>query len=166
MGALKENPLLQPLSKPMPWWTWPRIGVAMATAVLLVIVGYQIGIRQTPSSPTASPTSMTFALFLYMDQVAEPRVYPENTLKVYQEWGTNLQEKGVDLSGDLLMENGAILFIKDKKIEMMSFEDWDLVMQGYYIFKAESYDETLEIASSNPHLKFGGSVVLREIDRP
>jgi len=49
---------------------------------------------------------------------------------------------------------------------MMSFEDWDLVMQGYYIFNAESYDKALEIASSNPHLKFGGSVVLREIDRP
>jgi len=108
---------------------------------------------------------MTFALFLYNETAVAPQGYPENPLSVYQKWRTDLQGKGVDLIGEPLMEGGVVPYLKDDKLEMLAFEDWDLAMAGYFIFEAERYEAALEIASTNPHLKFGGSVVLREIDR-
>lgn len=168
VGALKEKALLQPPVRPLPWWTGPRIGLALATAVLLITVGYQIGLRQAKVSPAAPSSAMTFALFLYTETIGPPPTYPENLLGVYQEWGANLQKDGYDLIGERVMEGGAVLFIKDERLEVIELEEmnWDIEMQGYFVFQAETYDEAVKVASTNPHLKYGGLLILRELGGP
>lgn len=39
------------------------------------------------------------------------------------------------------------------------------VMGGYFIIKATSYDEAVEISKQCPHLKYGGWIELREIEQ-
>jgi hypothetical protein len=38
------------------------------------------------------------------------------------------------------------------------------VLGGYYLIEAASYDQALERSRDCPHLEFGGTIVLRQVD--
>jgi hypothetical protein len=39
------------------------------------------------------------------------------------------------------------------------------VVGGYYQIEAESYAEAIELCEDHPHLKYGGRIEVREVDR-
>ena len=86
----------------------------------------------------------------------------------YVSWSNEIAERGILIGGEKLAdEGGKHLRNVDGDIRVTDgpFAEVKEALGGYFAIKADDYDQAVEIASSCPHLKFGGWIEVREIDR-
>ena len=139
----------------------------VAAAVLLILGGaggYFLGTQQE-SAVGPTTTNSTYILLLH-----ESPTPPENEaelVKEYSQWAAELYEKGQFVGGEKLSYSGKVLTRTDGATTVADgmFSEGKEILSGYFIIQAKNYDEALAIASQCPHLKYGGTVELREIDR-
>jgi hypothetical protein len=91
----------------------------------------------------------------------------ESVIAEYQAWGQRLASEGrlvashklTDDRGRHLGKRGSEILVTDGP-----FAEAKEVLGGYYIVKAASYDEAVEIAKSGPHLRYNGRIEVRKVD--
>jgi len=103
-----------------------------------------------------------------------PRVYhdrsPEElqrTFQKYQSWTDKIRASGRFVSSDKLREEGGkVLTARDGRVSVVDgpFSEAKEVVGGYITFRAESYEEALDLIRDCPHLGFG-RIELRQTDR-
>lgn len=129
----------------------------IAAAVILFLAGNYFGkksINQTIINP-----SMGYMLILHEDN----QFMPGNPNEMYQEyaaWMQNTFKKGVNIIGQELKNE--TIFINSNKDETYKDESLQNRTTGYFILEAESLETVLEIAKSNPHIKYGGSIEIKK----
>ncbi|MGH7600146.1 MAG: YciI family protein [bacterium] len=93
---------------------------------------------------------------------------PEEMQKVvekYIAWADKLRQEGRHRGGEELKEGGRILSVKNGKIAVDGpYVETKEIVGGFYHFDAKDIDEATEISRACPHLGFGGSVEIREIN--
>ncbi len=92
---------------------------------------------------------------------------PEEMQKIverYFAWGNKLRAEGRHRGGDELKDGGRILSVKNGKVVDGPFTETKEVVGGYYLFEAKDYDEAAAISKECPHLTYGGSIEIREIN--
>ncbi len=95
-----------------------------------------------------------------------PKAQAEGIIGLYMEWSKKLRKDGRHKVGEKLKdEGGKSLKVKNGKIVVDGpYADSKEVIGGFYIVKAESYDEAVEVAKGCPALSYGGSIEIREVD--
>lgn len=84
----------------------------------------------------------------------------------YQNWADKIRQSGRYVSSDKLKEEGGkVVTAKDGRVSVVDgpFSEAKEVVGGYFTFRAESYDEALELIRDCPHLGFG-RLELRQTD--
>lgn len=93
---------------------------------------------------------------------------PEEMQKVvekYIAWSDKLRQEGRHRSSDELKDGGRILSVKNGNFVVDGpYVETKEIIGGYYLFEAKNIDEATEIAKDCPHLNFGGSIEIREIN--
>lgn len=152
--------LMTPTSR---FFTVPRLAGAFA-AIALVALGFSLGKWQGQTSRGDAGLE-TFILLLH----EAGRVDTHETAKVieYGNWARTLAQAGQLRAGAKLRYDGRLLQRVEGQLEVREFaprEDSDH-LGGYFLIQAPNYDEAVKIAESCPHLKYGGMVELRQIDK-
>lgn len=111
-----------------------------------------------------------FMLLLHDNPASFADVSPEQMQKViekYMAWGEGLRKAGVMHAGDKLTdEPGKVLRGRDGKLRVTDgpYSETKEVLGGYYIIEAADYQQAIERARDCPHLEYGGTIEVRQVD--
>lgn len=138
-----------------------RLLAATLAAIALLAAGFFAG--KWKAQPATHNQPM-FALFLY-----SPATEPENDEHVqeYAGWIRNVGKSGRLAGGEKLTNTGRVLQMTEGNLSIAGFPTApqnQMVLGGYFIIQAKNYEEAVQIATSCPHLKYGGIIELRQID--
>lgn len=111
-----------------------------------------------------------YMLLLHDDPSGFATLSPADIQKViekYMAWGARLREAGVitesakltDEPGRVMRGQGAATRITDGP-----YSETKEVLGGYYTIVADSYDHAATRAADCPHLEYGGTIEIREVD--
>ena len=92
---------------------------------------------------------------------------PEDYQKILQDyfgWSQKLRTEGKYKGGDELKAGGRVLAVKDGRIVDGPFAETKEVVGGYFIIEEPNEAAAIATAKDCPHLKYKGSIELREID--
>jgi len=112
-----------------------------------------------------------FLLLLHESPTDFSAMSPEEMQSViddYQSWSARMAEAGrlvaghklVDGTGRVLRGSGPDLSITDGPMA-----EAKEVIGGFFQIEAASYDEAVDLIVECPHLRYGGSIELRQIDQ-
>ena len=166
MKRLKEEGLVNSDEKQNKWGVF-RLAVASAVAVLILILGVAVGSYwQTVPADLANDQTPQFLLLLRSDSQGGEKLSKEEVgerVKEYTAWASQINEKGQLINAEKLKSKTGVLD-ETKKIKSAANQTDSLVV-GFYLVKADSYEQAVSIAKDCPHLKYGGEVEVREIDK-
>lgn len=167
-GALGTGP--RPIS---PWWVAAAAAAAVALAVpgTLWLTGGGPGgggevLPAQASQPVSPDPSFVLVLHgLWPDRAEVGEAETQRRAEEYWGWTTSLAESGQLLAaGDLRWEPGSRLGPSGQVVPVGADEvDQPSFVVGMFAVRAESYDEALAVARDCPHLRYGGSVSVRQV---
>ena len=98
-------------------------------------------------------------------------VSPEDMQRIiekYVAWGTKLEETGKKRAGSKLRDGeGRVLRGDAGKLTITDgpFSETKEVVGGYWMIDAADYDEAIELARDCPHIEYGASLEIREVEQ-
>lgn len=131
----------------------------LAGAALGLVLGGDDG--SADAGPVAS-AERQFLLLLHEEPSAGPAPPPEQIAAVvaeYRDWAMSLRAEGRLVSAEKLAHDGG------RWLEEAPAGNRDDVVSGYFVVHARDYNDALRIARSSPHLRYGGRIEVRAIER-
>lgn len=169
VGALKQSGLLRPAKN-----TWvlgaPRVGLAVAASLLFFVLGAWAGARWG-STPERKTGAAEFMLVLRSAaEQSQPSPAPDEVRRrvgEYSSWAGQLRRQGVRVDGEKLGREARILRATDAGAVVSENrpEAGRDAIAGYFLIEAQSYEQAVRVAEGCPHLKYGGTVEVRQINR-
>jgi hypothetical protein len=128
-----------------------------AAMILLPLVGFAAGWLLRPAGEPAhshDDRQTRFILLLYggSDSPADDGV------REYGEWARRLAASGTEVSGEKLADDSTLLV--GAPVDTPSRAD----LRGFFIVQASDAQHAQQLAVSHPHVKRGGTIVVRRID--
>ena len=170
VGALKRAKLLRPAKK-VRGLRAPRTGLAVAASLLLFVLGTLAGARwgATPERKTGEAEFM-LVLRSAAGQSSSPPAPEEVRQRVgeYSQWAGRLRQQGVRVDGEKLRRETRILRGTDAGAVVVAEERSEAgqdSIAGYFLIEARNYEQAVKVAEGCPHLKYGGTIEVRQIDR-
>jgi len=167
VGALRESQLIRP-----PWFVWQRrlvmTGGVIAAAAVLFTVGAVIGARWN-AAPAVNENQSEFMLLLRNS----PRELPTRSsnealqrVREYSAWAKKMNQEGVLLDGEKLTDEGQTMNVVDGRsiVSEMEADAKKTAIAGYFLIHAHNYQQAIGIAEDCPHVKYGGTIEIRQID--
>jgi hypothetical protein len=112
-----------------------------------------------------------YLLLLYDNPANWQNLSPEDmqkALEKYIAWGNKVRKLGIHVGSDKLTDGaGRVIRGSGSKARVTDgpFSEGKEVLGGYYAIEAESYDKAVEVCRDHPHLEYGGTIEVREVDR-
>ena len=141
-----------------------RLAAGRAAARVLVAGGMLAGRARNGSGPVDSRPS--YVLLLYEDSSFRYDRPESEFVAEYSAWAGELARRGALVSGEKLDSTSRVLSeAAGGAVSVDSAEARSALGQlaGFFIIRAASHAEALEIAQSCPHLGHGGRIALRPI---
>ncbi|MGH9787305.1 MAG: YciI family protein [Candidatus Acidiferrales bacterium] len=141
-----------------------RRELAVAAGVALFLAGW---VAHSPRQPVpATEVQPTYALLLRSGPDYRPTSDEEEQqlVKEYGAWARGLHEKGQLISGEKLNDDSRTLVSREGTVTLLEPAPEQGLVQGFFLIRAGSFDQALEIASACPHLRYGGVIEVRPID--
>lgn len=91
---------------------------------------------------------------------------PPQVLETYQTWSSRFRESGKFIPGEKLIEEGGKVLRREKgKASVVDgpYSEAKELVGGFFIVRAESYDEVVTLLQDCPHLNHG-SISIRRTD--
>jgi hypothetical protein len=141
--------------------------LALAASVLLFAGGLAIGRFGGESGPAAPADGRPrFALFLYegpeYDQPAPGGM--DERVEEYVAWARAERTGGTVEGGEKLKDGDDVAVGPDGSTGAVPSPPGQPRLAGYFLIRAADQRTALEIARSCPHVRYGGRIVLREIE--
>ena len=142
----------------------PRIAQPMlaAAAVGLLMIGgvsgFMIRGGETPPDPPSAQASAF--LFLVRGEVSDETLRGEDLVAEYRSWAASLADQGRLLGSNKLMDEPGRWISGSAAGDSRTQSD----VGGYFLVNAASYSEAVAIAGSSPHVRYGGTFEIRQID--
>lgn len=148
-------------------WAWGALALAASLAVFLAGISVSDrGASHAPAgrAPGGPATSERYLLLLYEDDAYRAPATPEEqTARVaeYSAWADDLRERGIDVEGEELapLAESEWLGGRESGVEAAG------TLTGYFLVAAPDAAAAVAIARTTPHLKHGGTVVVRRVVR-
>ena len=125
--------------------------LAAAACLAAFLAGRAISDRGAGVEPTVAMG--TYMILLYEDASYRAPATPEAhaaRVREYAAWAADLRERGIEIRGEELDPAGAL-------------EGPAGVLSGFFLLEVPSAEEADEIARTVPHLRHGGTVVVRRV---
>ena len=111
-----------------------------------------------------------YMFLLYGGPGSDTGLAPEEMQRIiekYSAWAAKLRETGRWAGGNKLKDGeGRVLRANGGKARVLDgpFSETKEVIGGYFAVVAENYDDAVALAEDCPHLAYGGTIEIREID--
>ncbi len=146
---------------------WKRTAAVAAMLLVSVSLGYFAGLRSGTSTPPAIDSGPTFALLIYDPVFAAPEAQMQAAVAEARAWAGELAEVGVFRGAEKLRDDGLRLEMRDGAVELAAEfppPGDELVLGGFFLIRADNYDEAQRIASSCPLLRYGSIIEIRAVE--
>ncbi|HEX8920306.1 MAG TPA: YciI family protein [Pyrinomonadaceae bacterium] len=166
--TLKRSQMLSP-SQNITGLRAPRFGLAIAASLLFFMLGALAGAKWFSSSEQKS-NAQEFMLVLR----SAPEKSPSDSsgevmqrVREYGNWAGQLRQQGVRASGERLKSEARVLRTTNGRAVVSETPAWTSAetIAGYFLIEARDYEQALKIAEGCPHLKYGGTIEVRQIAR-
>jgi hypothetical protein len=134
---------------------------AVAACCVFFFLGGVLFNKERTASSSVSMSENTFAFFLMEDEnYQSPKSDHElqQRIELYRNWGVQLRQKGVILSGTKLQDERHILNNTGEESRLQNE-----AIAGYFLIDTKDMNQALEIARTCPHLRFGGRIEVRQV---
>lgn len=122
-----------------------------------------------------SPTQSQYLLLLYESSTDFEGLSAEeiqSIIQKYSAWGDSLRDAG-RLVGSNKLTDGEGRVLKPgnggpggkPRVLDGPYSEAKEVVAGYFLIEAESWDQAVEIAESCPHLGYGGTIEVRQVEQ-
>jgi hypothetical protein len=153
----------------------PRFGrhaplLRTAAAIALILLGgaggYLLGRDGSPAESAdvgpaaAAPAGAERFLLLVRGEDPQGPVTGDRLVREYQAWAASLARQGRLVGANKLMDEPGRWISAPMVEETRRTSD----VSGYFLISASGYDEAVAIAESSPHIKYGGTFEIRQID--
>jgi hypothetical protein len=154
-------------------------GVVAAAAAVFAI-GFLTGNRnveatkteeapaQVASAPAASEENQYMLLMFTRGEDAsdEPMTDAnyEAIVDEYRQWAVDRASEGRLVDAHKLASDARVMTTSGGDIAVASSLDPERVLGGYFLIKAGSLEEAVELSKTHPHLKYGGEVEIRPLE--
>jgi hypothetical protein len=91
----------------------------------------------------------------------------QKTIEKYMAWSNRLRQAGLMHGSDKLKdEPGKVLRGKNGKLRVTDgpYSETKEVLGGYFVIEADSYEQAIERSRDCPHLEYGGTIEVRQVD--
>jgi hypothetical protein len=150
MATLRERRVIRPSRRTRA----VRVLVGAAAAVALFTGGWIVGARPEPASPDGNTPQFMLLLF-----GGDPASAAEAATRVsaYREWAISLSRSGRHVSGERLGDGAT-------RVGPPAPGPGGSMLRGFFIVSAPSEQEAAALATSHPHVRHGGTIVIRRIE--
>jgi hypothetical protein len=160
--ALAEHGLLRPRGAPrtrggLKW------GLPAAAAIMLFTGGYFAG-RQNLSLPLAERPRFLLLLYEGPEYRHSPAGRERERVREYSEWAAERGARGELESGEKLREDSETVVGPGGLVIGAPPAAGATRLAGFFLIRAKDDRSALEIARTCPHVRYGGSIVIREIE--
>lgn len=143
------------------------LGTLASAASLLLGLGVGVSLRSEGAASPLPEEPTARYLFLLRNPPGTFRydVSSERLRQEYADWAAKLEKKGQLLSGEELEENGRILLPAHENMPVTALP-WSPEgehVSGYFLIRANNYEEANQLARTLPHLEYGGVVEVRAL---
>lgn len=147
---------------------FPALITAIVLSLVTFFVGAFIGTRRSVAAASTQPAG-----YLLIVRAANAHFEPKNPqeelqrVKEYSGWARDLSRRGLLVGGEKLKDEVNVLNTAGDGLKV-SEQRTNLSeggIAGYFLLPSGDYDQALSIARTCPHLKHGGAVELRQIER-
>lgn len=142
-------------------WLRPAyvFGLSLACIVLGVAVGLWWGAKRTEQAPAQ------FMLMLRSAAGGPADRSPEELQRVqeYSAWARKIGQAGFLVDGEKLTSETKVVELVNGK-SVVSGDQIEKPIGGYFLIRANDYQQAIGIAEDCPHLKYGGTIEIRRID--
>jgi hypothetical protein len=134
-----------------------KFALAACAAMVLFVAGLGVG------KVTATSRAPEFTYVLLLEEGSEYQVPAEGAdmehrVNEYRNWAIGLRKEGVQVSGVKLKDDAVVLGRASGKGDQE-------MLAGMFSIKTDSEEQARRIAESCPHLKHGGRIVIRPIEK-
>ena len=140
---------------------WLQVAAGLAACLGIFFAGVEIGARRSPVP--SQPAGERFILLLY-ESAAYVHAAPggeRERIAEYSTWARGLSQSGEFVTGEKLKDGEVLLGSSALPVG----RDQPGSLGGFFIIAARDPEQAREIASTCPHLRHGGWIVIRQIDR-
>lgn len=130
-----------------------RIAAALAAGILMFVAGYAMG-QRAPGPPNETSR---FVLLLYEDSAFHYPGSGAEAVAEYSRWARSLEERGYLEFAEQLGGASEALPAVSSAGQMAA------QISGMFIIRAATLDEAKRLAAESPHLRYGGTVAVRNI---
>lgn len=144
-------------------WSPGRYAAAAVVLMSCVAIGFAAG-----TWTAGTPVSQQPDYVLLLRASAEERQPVTDTemqerITEYGSWARDLAQRGKLLAGEKLESRGWLQADNSAPVPNAGIAEGSI--QGYFLIKSTSYDDAVRIAKSCPHVRHGGSIEVRRIER-
>lgn len=133
----------------------PRVRwLRMAGSATALAASFVLGVVLSRPAPGAPEPAGNQFMLLLLDGEERPG---ENLRQEYERWAGGLASEGRLVGGNELANLGVAVTPNG------AGGDVDVALKGYFVVTARDIDEARRVASTCPHLVYGGRVVVRPI---
>jgi hypothetical protein len=137
--------------------------LGLAASLALFAAGFALG-RREPTAP--APAASQYLLLLYEGPSYRHPASGLEDVRVgeYAEWAERQAAQGELVGGEKLREDADVVIGADGAVQKAPADPGAERLAGFFMIRAASRTRALEIARSCPHVRYGGSIVLREVE--
>jgi len=124
-----------------------------AAAAAAVLAAFVLGWIVRGAPLTTSIHGDRYVLLLYGEVPGDERAL----VAEYRNWAREASAGGTRVSGEKLADGGRVVGTEGK-------EQDERPLRGYFIIEAGTEQEAIDIARRHPHVRHGGSIIVRRIE--
>lgn len=159
VAALERRGLLVAPSNPARRLAW--IGAGIAASLVMFGAGLVLG-RRPPAGSPESGSRYVMLLYEGPTYVPPPQGHEMDRVREYARWARTARQQGKVLGGEELTDEAGIVVGQDAGVSTSGPSTTRLA--GFFVIGATDRRAALELARTCPHVHYGGTVVLREIE--
>lgn len=161
---MPDDDNLPPLPSPahrrgFPW----RTANFIAAGLVLFLAGAAAQTFRQPRPQALDESAPRFALLLY-DRPTGPDGVPLDDLEEIREWVRGLRRKGHYVAGEMLAL-GALEVERDTTWVAWPDVAFGTMLGALFVVSAADAQEIITIAQSSPHVRNGGRIIVRPIEK-
>lgn len=138
----------------------PRVWVPLAAALAGIVVGWLAHARPAARSAAVAEDRGLYLLLLSDDPPEGPSL--AERVRLYSDWARELAAEGRLETAKKLKDEGVV--VGPRAAESRTSADSPARPSGFFLLRAGSMDEAVELARESPHARLGGVVTVRPID--